>query len=847
MMKIRAKYGLPLGYVSDNPDNQIALSKGGNKSAEVKEGLISCHRCLIYLGDLARYKGIYGEGDSKTRDFAAALSYYMQASSLWPSSGNPHHQLAILASYSGDELVAVYRYFRSLAVDNPFATARDNLIIAFEKNRQSYSQLFGDAKAASVKLAPVRMTEKGRGKGETRLPLKDNGVEASVVKAKISSIPETFKVFSIRFVRLNGILFTRTSLETFGEVFSLVKSDLLELLSSGPEEEYNFGSDAAECRVVIVRLIAVLIFTFHNVSRETENQSYAEILQRSVLLQNAIAAILEFMGHVLERCIQLNDPSASYLLPGIMVFVEWLACRQDIALGNELEEKQASARSFFWNHCISFFNKLLSSGLVVSDEDEDETCFSHMSRYDEGETANRLALPEDIELRGFLPLLPAQLILDFSRKHSFGSDGGNKETKARVQRVVAAAKALANVVQAGQRGIYFDTKAKRFMFGIEPRISDDYLLTSSLETPKLNGVGLETAVEGQKTPGVLQPEAETNLEGEEEDEVIVFKPSLNEKHVDKIASNLTSEFFASGVSSSKVDLGNEGGTFSTSRDGFLVQNAFNTGSRSPASVANITAQYLQPNQPSTSKWLLEQQGFITNGWGSLNLLENGLPLKHELESHLGVVQPATFSVPFLQSANVSAGYTHSIPVPETVVSLKVDSMMSSGAGVDNWSVNASSVMSAGLQKNPVSRPVRHFGPPPGFGSVPPKVVDGGLSGMALKNENPPKDDYSWLDGYQVRSSTQSIGFNSSINPSAQTYHPVSKSNSSIGIVGFPFPGKQVTENQRDCQHYQFPEDLKLYLEQHQHQQQPLQKGNQQSVALPQQHQAQSLLEDRFLV
>lgn len=42
-------------------------------------------------------------------------------------------QLAILASYLGDELVTVYRYFRSLAVDNPFSTARDNLIVAFEK------------------------------------------------------------------------------------------------------------------------------------------------------------------------------------------------------------------------------------------------------------------------------------------------------------------------------------------------------------------------------------------------------------------------------------------------------------------------------------------------------------------------------------------------------------------------------------------------------------------------------------------------------------------------------------------------------------------------------------------
>ncbi|RVX20047.1 Protein SMG7 [Vitis vinifera] len=72
------------------------MEKDVKKSTEMKKGLISCHRCLIYLGDLARYKGLYGEGDSKTRDYAAASSYYLQAASLWPSSGNPHHQLAIL-------------------------------------------------------------------------------------------------------------------------------------------------------------------------------------------------------------------------------------------------------------------------------------------------------------------------------------------------------------------------------------------------------------------------------------------------------------------------------------------------------------------------------------------------------------------------------------------------------------------------------------------------------------------------------------------------------------------------------------------------------------------------------
>lgn len=99
MVKIRAKYGLPLGGFSDDPENQIPSFKDGKKPVELKKGLISCHRCLIYLGDLARYKGLYGEGESKVRDFAAASSYYLQASSLWPSSGNPHHQVPFISLF----------------------------------------------------------------------------------------------------------------------------------------------------------------------------------------------------------------------------------------------------------------------------------------------------------------------------------------------------------------------------------------------------------------------------------------------------------------------------------------------------------------------------------------------------------------------------------------------------------------------------------------------------------------------------------------------------------------------------------------------------------------------------
>ena len=42
-------------------------------------------------------------------------------------------QLAVMATYIGDELLAVYHYFRSLAAESPFYTAKDNLVLLFEK------------------------------------------------------------------------------------------------------------------------------------------------------------------------------------------------------------------------------------------------------------------------------------------------------------------------------------------------------------------------------------------------------------------------------------------------------------------------------------------------------------------------------------------------------------------------------------------------------------------------------------------------------------------------------------------------------------------------------------------
>ncbi|CAA3029078.1 Hypothetical predicted protein [Olea europaea subsp. europaea] len=209
-----------------------------------------------------------------------------------------------------------------------------------------------------------------------------------------------------------------------------------------------------------------------------------------------------------------------------------------------------------------------------------------------------------------------------------------------------------------------------------------------------------------------------------------------------------------------------------------------------------------------------------------------------------VSQAAAVSVPYPPFINPDAGDCYPIQTPQTALSSKFDSIISSGAAADSLYVKPSLAGSAGLKKNPVSRPVRHVGPPPGFGSVPSKFVDESTNSVSLKNENPPvpqMDDYSWLDGYQLSSSNQSLGFNHSINNSGLMFGSVSNNNnSSMGMSSFPFPGKQVStlQIQGEKQDHQFSEHMKVYQEQ----QQQLQRGDKKSVALPQQYQGQPLWE-----
>uniref|UniRef100_A0A2P2LEU6 DNA/RNA-binding domain-containing protein n=1 Tax=Rhizophora mucronata TaxID=61149 RepID=A0A2P2LEU6_RHIMU len=669
---------------------------------------------------------------------------------------------------------------------------------------------------------------------------KDTNSEAVVLKESTSDVHELHKSFCIRFVRLNGILFTHTS------------SEFRELLSSGPEEVLNFGADASENGLFIIRLMSILIFSVHNVKREAEGQTYAEIVQRAVLLQNAFAAVFEFIGHIFHSCLQLRDPSSSYLLPGILVFLEWLACYPDFASGSDADERQASVRSKVWNHCISFLNKILSSSSRLLDDNEDETCFYNMSHYEEGETDNRLALWEDFELRGFSPILPGQTILDFSRKHSFDGNG-SKEKLARVKRILAAGKALANMVTVDQKTICFDTKMKKFVLGAGYQISDGNVLTLDSGLPISNGLVEDINLEPTMNVGALHPNPQLCLEAEEEDEVILFKPATNEKQPDAFnPKQVAYEGLKPSQNASTSDLKFYGDSVSAPLGNFQ-QNVVDSVLQVSTSASTIFPKHLQQIQPPASKWLAEEAATLTNNLKGVRFMENGHVTDHEIQKDMGIAPPAMHQIPIQQTVNVTTGsiFYDQPKVSETAIPSQFD-VISSGAIAESLAVKSSAGLRSSIRNNPVSRPVRHLGPPPGFSLVPSKQATETVSGSDLLSDNP-SDDYSWLDGYQLPLSTRGSLLNSSANFSSLTApQPVNNNNGLTGTVSFPFPGKQVTpvqfpvEKQNGWQNYQALEHLRVQEEQHLQQQQ-LMNGNQQITALPEQYPGQSLWGGHYIV
>lgn len=127
--KLQCEFNLNLTHVID-----FSLAGNFAKSEVRTEGLewanLSVHQCLIYLGDLSRYKlEIYPRIGPNL-----AFRYYLQAISFKSDHGMPHNQMGTLAMNQNKFLDAVYHYMRCLACTVSFEGTVNNLLSLFDKN-----------------------------------------------------------------------------------------------------------------------------------------------------------------------------------------------------------------------------------------------------------------------------------------------------------------------------------------------------------------------------------------------------------------------------------------------------------------------------------------------------------------------------------------------------------------------------------------------------------------------------------------------------------------------------------------------------------------------------------------
>ncbi|TDL20641.1 hypothetical protein BD410DRAFT_829522 [Rickenella mellea] len=141
---------------------------GPTPQAQRDSRLAIFSKCLVCLGDIARYREQYNESGGRPRaghedgfsprkagrggkrgggsldaiprprNYTRAQTCYEHARLLVPDDGNASHQLAILASYHKDTFGSLLHYYRALCVRVPYDTASDNLNTVLKKGWEAY-------------------------------------------------------------------------------------------------------------------------------------------------------------------------------------------------------------------------------------------------------------------------------------------------------------------------------------------------------------------------------------------------------------------------------------------------------------------------------------------------------------------------------------------------------------------------------------------------------------------------------------------------------------------------------------------------------------------------------------
>nr|CAG8433383.1 1450_t:CDS:10 [Entrophospora candida] len=284
------KYGLTIDYSEVSPQLYSDDIK--------KRAIISCHKSLIFLGDL-------GKQFLTRKNWSTACDYYTHARYLIPESGNPHNQLAVIANYESDNFSAVYHYYRSLAVKHPFMTAKDNISLLFNKAMKSTNDQSDISTNESNHHQEYNGYDNGRGGiGGGRRRFSNQRQSASsftyLNKPKISEI---LNPFFNDFIKLHSVLYLRDQLELYPDLKMNILNQLKEYILTR-----ILDSDQI-LKITAINMSALFVIRYIINGENGHNNgpiittAYSRVSKKMLIEKYAVLLVLDTLTTLLDLCV----------------------------------------------------------------------------------------------------------------------------------------------------------------------------------------------------------------------------------------------------------------------------------------------------------------------------------------------------------------------------------------------------------------------------------------------------------------------------------------------------------------------------------------------------------------
>lgn len=480
----------------------------------------ACHRFLVCLGDLARYKELCQKSDNRNCKWSVAANYYFEAAAVYPDGGNPQNQLALLATYIADDFLSLYHCVRSLAIKEPFPDAWDNLMLLFEKNKSSpvhslSSEIQYDLSKPSERCFLRTKSQECSGSSNKKL---------ETIEHASSGITDLWP----HFVRMTSFFFVESSLEDFHCAFASTLRKFEALLAlketelKASLESYGRMDAARSGPYRAIHLVSILIIIIHNLPESTKVKTSVDKNEtgKSSFKKLAWTTTFIFMGRLIERCLEYLYLDACPLLFTVLVFVEWLVGVLDKAEMYSAHENVKNATTYFFGAFCNLLNRL--------DNKEGEVKF-----------LDRSALWEDYELRGFSPVAHAHMQLDFSTQTEQIRKYDNGYT-SRAHRILHAAIRIVEGSKTTWKCLSYDKIGRKFyatemIQSFDHREAEEIKPSHGYEVKHIELYEKEIFEENQDSRSVKSENASVD-----DEEIILFNP-ITRHNSEPIYSFLTAK------------------------------------------------------------------------------------------------------------------------------------------------------------------------------------------------------------------------------------------------------------------------------------------------------------------